>query len=147
MEGLEPPHPFGYQILSLARLPFRHIGTHGLPTTDVSNGKYYARTEGKGKAIRTSRIVANLQRLDYREAQHGRWHYGPELGQSIPAKAERLIRKTLQAAGLTEPQVLSWPKGPPFKVRLRAETTVTLDRIAQRLRMGTGGRLVQLLFH
>lgn len=52
MEGLEPPHPFGYQILSLARLPFRHIGTHELPTTDVSNGKYYARTEGKGKAIR-----------------------------------------------------------------------------------------------
>lgn len=26
--GLEPTHPFGYQILSLARLPFRHFGVH-----------------------------------------------------------------------------------------------------------------------
>ena len=25
-EGLEPSHPCGYQILSLARLPFRHFG-------------------------------------------------------------------------------------------------------------------------
>lgn len=25
-EGLEPPHPCGYQILSLTRLPFRHWG-------------------------------------------------------------------------------------------------------------------------
>jgi hypothetical protein len=24
--GLEPTHPHGYQILSLARLPFRHFG-------------------------------------------------------------------------------------------------------------------------
>lgn len=45
MEGLEPPHPFGYQILSLARLPFRHIGI-------ISNEKYYARIKLKGKAIR-----------------------------------------------------------------------------------------------
>jgi len=26
MEGLEPPFPYENQILSLARLPFRHIG-------------------------------------------------------------------------------------------------------------------------
>ena len=25
-EGLEPPHPCGYEILSLARLPFHHSG-------------------------------------------------------------------------------------------------------------------------
>ena len=24
--GVEPAHPYGYQILSLARLPFRHSG-------------------------------------------------------------------------------------------------------------------------
>ena len=27
VEGLEPPLPCGKQILSLSRLPFRHIGT------------------------------------------------------------------------------------------------------------------------
>ncbi len=26
--GLEPTHPHGYQILSLARLPFRHFGNY-----------------------------------------------------------------------------------------------------------------------
>ena len=26
-EGFEPTHPFGYYVLNVARLPFRHFGT------------------------------------------------------------------------------------------------------------------------
>jgi hypothetical protein len=44
----------------------------------------------------------------------------------------------------------SWRKGHPFKVRLaaklRAETTVTVSWIAERLAMGTQGHLAHLLY-
>jgi hypothetical protein len=43
-----------------------------------------------------------------------------------------------------------WRKGHPFKVqlaaRLRAQTTVTVGWIAQRLGMGTQGHLAHLLY-
>ena len=43
-----------------------------------------------------------------------------------------------------------WRKGHPFKVnlaaKLRAETTVTVSWIAQRLAMGTRGHLAHLLY-
>ena len=47
-------------------------------------------------------------------------------------------------------QTARWRKGHPLKVslaaRLRAETTVTLDWIAKRLRMGTRGHLAHLIY-
>ena len=27
-EGFEPTHPYGYYVLNVARLPFRHFGTN-----------------------------------------------------------------------------------------------------------------------
>lgn len=65
-------------------------------------------------------------------------------------KAERLIAEALRANGVTEEQIAAWRKGHPFKVRLaaklRAETTVTVSWIAQRLMMGTRGHLAHLLY-
>jgi putative transposase len=88
--------------------------------------------------------------LKYIEEQRGKWHYGRELAESSHAKAERLIKAALQTAGVTEEQLAIWRKGHPLKlelaVRLRAETTVTVEWIAQRLRMGTRGHLAHLLY-
>ena len=76
--------------------------------------------------------------------------YGPELGESGEAKAERLIAQALLTEGVTEQQIANWRKGHPFKVRLaarlRAETTVTVNWIAYRLAMGTRGHLAHLLY-
>ena len=36
--GLEPTHPHGYQILSLARLPFRHFGFYFFLPQAIQHG-------------------------------------------------------------------------------------------------------------
>jgi hypothetical protein len=88
--------------------------------------------------------------LGYVEQQRGKWHYGAELSQSAEAKAERLIAEALGAQGLSEERLALWRKGHPFKIglaaKLRAETTVTLSWIADRLDMGTRGHLAHLLY-
>ncbi len=82
--------------------------------------------------------------------QRGKWHYGAELCESAEAKAERLIAEALHVGGLRREQLASWRKGHPFKValaaKLRAETTVSVSWIAQRLAMGTRGHLAHLLY-
>jgi hypothetical protein len=88
--------------------------------------------------------------LAYVEERRGKWHYGSELWQSAQAKAEHLIHEALCAQGVPEEQLGRWRKGHPFKIklalRLRTETTVTLDWIAKRLNMGTRGHLAHLLY-
>jgi hypothetical protein len=91
-----------------------------------------------------------VKMLDCIEEQRGRWHYGAELSESAEAKAERLITQALGVGGITQEQLASWRKGHPFKVelaaKLRAETTVSVSWIAQRLAMGTRGHLAHLLY-
>jgi hypothetical protein len=85
----------------------------------------------------------------YIEEQPGGWHYGAELRESAQAKAERLIQEALRAKGLAAGQLAAWRKGHPFKLdlamKLRRETTVTVQWIAQRLCMGARGYVAQLL--
>jgi putative transposase len=87
--------------------------------------------------------------LKYIEEQRGKWHYGAELWESAQAKAEHLIAEALKSQDISEQELARWTKGHPFKVQvaaqLRAETTVTLEWIAQRLGMGSRGHLAQLL--
>jgi hypothetical protein len=87
--------------------------------------------------------------LKYIEEQRGKWHYGSELWESAQAKAEHLVAEALHNHGLPEAQLGRWRKRHPFKIKLalqlRAETTVTLDWIACRLKMGTRGHLAHLL--
>lgn len=82
--------------------------------------------------------------------QRGEWHYGAELQECAEAKAERLIERELATKGWTEATLQERAKGDVFKVRLaerlRAETTVTVKWIAQRLHMGTRGHLTHLLY-
>jgi len=87
--------------------------------------------------------------LRYVEQQRKQWHGGPELRESAHAKAERLIAEALRNNGAGEQQLKTWRKGHPFKVelaaRLRAETTMSLGWVAERLNAGTRGHLAVLL--
>ena len=57
-EGVEPTHPYGYQILSLARLPipprWRPFPRVPHLLQYIRSGQYYARTRVNGKIIRRS---------------------------------------------------------------------------------------------
>ena len=90
-----------------------------------------------------------LEMLRYFEEQRGRWHGGPELRESAQAKAERLIAAALSNMGAGEQQLKAWRKGHPFKMqlaaKLRAETTMSLTWIAERLNAGTRSHLAVLL--
>ena len=87
--------------------------------------------------------------LKYMEQQKGKWHYGEELCESAEAKAERLVGEALRVDGVAEDELETWGKGHPYKMnlalRLRAETTVTVGWVAERLHMGTRGHLAHLL--
>lgn len=67
-------------------------------------------------------------------------HYGPELREADLVHAERLLREQLRQRGWTQAELRSRRKGDPEKVQmasqLRAQTTMTLKWIAQRLNMG-----------
>jgi REP-associated tyrosine transposase len=90
------------------------------------------------------------QMLRYIQEHRGKWHYGAELWQSSQAKAQQLIAQAMRGQGVREQQLTKWRKGHPFKLelalRLRAETTVSIGWIAQRLNMGTRGYLAHLLY-
>ena len=80
----------------------------------------------------------------------GPQHYGEAVRESAEVRAERLVAEELRQRGWTPATLSTLRKGDPEKVviaqRLRRETTMTLDWIAQRLRMGTWTQLNHLLY-
>jgi hypothetical protein len=78
--------------------------------------------------------------LQYIEQQNGKWHYGKELRESAQAKAERLIGEECRTEAVSREQLLGWRKEHPFKgklaLKLRTQTTVTVEWIAERLANG-----------
>ena len=80
----------------------------------------------------------------------GAEHYGPERAETAPAQAERIIAAELKRGRWTAAELQSRAKGDPAKValaaRLRAETTMTVGWIAERLHMGSRGYLNHLLY-
>ena len=81
----------------------------------------------------------------------GAEHYGQERAQAATEKAERIIAEALRRRRWREADLKKRQKGDPAKVavaaRLRAETTMTVGWIAERLGMGTRGHLNHLLYH
>jgi hypothetical protein len=77
-------------------------------------------------------------------------HVGQEVDQSAQAKAERIVREELEALKWSKLDLERHRKGDPEKLRiaqrLRNQTTMTLDWIAQRLHMGSAGHLSHLLY-
>jgi len=79
----------------------------------------------------------------------GRHHGGYERHETAEVHAERILAEELRRRRWTRFDLESRRKGDPEKVtiagRLRGETTMTLDWIAQRLAMGTSGYLANCL--
>ena len=76
--------------------------------------------------------------------------YGVERAETAEALAERIIAEALKRELCREADLNTRPKGDAVKVvlaaRLRAETTLTVGWIAERLAMGTRGYLNHLLY-
>ncbi len=80
----------------------------------------------------------------------GAEHYGEERAEAAEALAELIIAEELKRGRRQEAELKTRPKGDPVKValaaRLRAETTMTVGWIAERLAMGTREYLNHLLY-
>jgi REP element-mobilizing transposase RayT len=80
----------------------------------------------------------------------GAEHYGEERAETAEALAELIIAAELKRGRWQEADLKTRPKGDSVKValaaRLRAETTMTVGWIAERLAMGTRGYLNHLLY-
>ena len=81
--------------------------------------------------------------LEQGEKSFGRHHDGIERQESSQAKAERLLDQELKGRDWNREELGRLPKGHRDKIRiarrLRQETTMTWDWIAQKLAMGTSG--------
>jgi hypothetical protein len=88
--------------------------------------------------------------LEQIDGKAGANHYGEEISESAEEKAERLVLAELKKRRWTEEDLEKRRKGDAGKLkmaqRLRAEPTMTLAWIAQRLRMGTKTHLAHLLY-
>ena len=80
----------------------------------------------------------------------GEHHYGEERAETEQERAEGLVQEGLKRLGWSEDDLGTRRKGDRGKVklaaRLRAETTMTVKWIAQRLQMGTWTLVNHLLY-
>ena len=80
----------------------------------------------------------------------GAEHYGEERAETAEALAEQIIAAELKRRRWKEADLKTQAKGDPTKLalaaRLRAETTMTVGWIAERLEMGTRSHLNHLLY-
>ena len=78
--------------------------------------------------------------LERVSAKAGPQHYGAELAESAEAKAERIVAEELKGRGWKWEDLVTQREGDAEKVamavRLRRETTMTLEWVAARLQMG-----------
>jgi hypothetical protein len=76
-------------------------------------------------------------------------HFGEAVHEAVEARAERLIAQALKHLDWTEQDLVNRPKGHPAKLelahQLRAQTTLSVAWVAQRLSMGTRAHLAWLL--
>jgi hypothetical protein len=81
--------------------------------------------------------------LQQMESSFGHHHDGVEKQQSAEAKAQRILSDELKQRKIRTEELEKLKKGDPLKVkmafRLRQETTMTWDWIAQQLAMGADG--------
>ena len=87
--------------------------------------------------------------LEQVSREPGASHYGAAVQEAVEVRAERWVRQRLRAMGWTAKDLAVRRKGDPRKVGLaaevRAETTMPLTWIAERLAMGSRGYLAWLL--
>jgi len=80
----------------------------------------------------------------------GASHYGEELRESAKEKAQRIVSEELKRLGWSDADLVQHRKGDARKVkiarRLRKETTMTLQWIADRLKMGANTHVANRLY-
>jgi REP element-mobilizing transposase RayT len=76
-------------------------------------------------------------------------HFGEAVHEAVEVRAERLVSQALQRLGWTELDLVDRPKSHPAKLQLahqlRAQTTLSVAWVAQRLSMGSRAHLAWLL--
>ncbi len=88
--------------------------------------------------------------LEQVSTEPGGSYYGEAVQEAAEVRAERLVSAKLKAMGWKEKELAARRKGDPKKVKLaaevRAQTTMPLAWIAERLAMGSRGYLTWLLY-
>jgi REP element-mobilizing transposase RayT len=134
----------------------RLLGEMGIPQDSVAGRRQFERMmeqrrswdEPEGwKAMRRGWCLGDeefrQELLAQMGARMGRHHGGEERQEAAEAQAERIVVEELRRRKWDRTELEGRRKGDGEKVkiaqRLRGETTMTLDWIAQRLKMGAGG--------
>jgi REP element-mobilizing transposase RayT len=142
----------------------RLLGEHGIPRDSKAGRREFGRRmeqrrdapEGPGsfQGVRRGWCLGDkafrqelLGQMQERVGQH---HYGAERAETEQERAEGLVREGLKRLGWGEDELETRRRGDREKVklalRLRAETSVTVKWIAERLRMGTWTYVNHLLY-
>jgi hypothetical protein len=162
-----PWSSYGHYLQAPAKRPAwlrveRLLGEMGLPKDSTAGRRQFElgmeerrqRDEpGQWKSVERGWFMGDeefrQELLEQMEPKFGRHHGGPERQETAVSRAERLLAGELKRRGWTTDQLAGRRKGDREKVkiarRLRKETTMTLDWIAQRLNMGAAGYAAQCL--
>ncbi len=141
----------------------RLFGEHGIPQDSAAGRREFElrlerrRTEDNGEECQTIRkawCVGNAQfrgeLLEQLSQRVGKHHFGEEIREAVEAKAVRIVAEELKRLRWHEEDLATRRKGDPAKLalaqRLRSETTVSLQWIADHLCMGAKTYLAHLLY-
>ena len=142
----------------------RLLGEHGIPKDSPAGRREFGRrmelrraaedNPAQLRAVRRGWCLGDeafrRELLAQMKKQVREHHSGEERAQTAAGAAEEIVRAGLRRLGWKEADLAARAKGDRAKVklavRLRAETTVTVKWIAQRLRMGTWTYLNHLLY-
>jgi hypothetical protein len=130
------------------------LGEHGIPKDSAAGRKELERRieaqrlaeeTGSYRAIRRGWCLGGeefrQELLGQASARLGAEHYGPERREGEVVRGENLVREYLRRQGMKEADLGRTGKGDRRKVemamQLRAETTLSVEWIAKRLRMGS----------
>jgi putative transposase len=141
----------------------RLLGEYRIPQDSVAGRRVLERAVEERRAVESGADYKAIRRgwcfgektfrqelLSQMTERLGAEHYGEERLETAEAKAERIIAAEFKRRNWREAELAKRAKGDRVKValagRLRAETTVTVQWIADRLRMGTAGYLNNRLY-
>jgi putative transposase len=142
----------------------RLLGEHGIPGDTPAGRREFGRRMELRRAEQDDPVQLKALRrgwclgdkafrkelLAQMKEHVGEHHYGEERAETETEQAEQIVRAGLKRLGWTDADLEKRAKGDPEKLklalRLRAETTVTVKWIAQRLHMGTWTHLNHLLY-
>ena len=158
-EYLKPPRQ-RWPWLRVDRL----LGEYQIPRDSKAGRRHLERALEQRRAAETGTDYKQVRRgwclgdkafrkelLGQMKERMGTEHYGVERHETAEVQAEGIVTAELKRRRWTEQELGRRAKGDAGKIlmaeRLRAETVMTVNWIAQRLQMGTPGYVNHLLYH